>query len=607
MTASARARAEAGSRWPDFALILAVAATMLAWSWGKWPDVQVDFGQQLYVAWQLSEGQVLHRDLAWHHGALPPYLNAFWFLVFGVSLRALVLCNLVLLALLAFLLDRLLLEVAGRWAATAGTLTLVVVFAFGQQTFYGNYNFVTPYEHGVLHGILLSLVALLALWRYAAGGSSRWLVATGLASGLVFLTKAEVFLALLAAVGVGCVSLLVLERAGRRRAFRLLGTVVLAGLAPPGLVFGLFCLALPAPESLLATLGPWPAVFTSDPLQSTFHQRGLGTLDPAASAKSILGWLAGYLLVFGAALGAAFGLRARRTGLLVLALSLFGLLALELATRPILWSSAVRPLPLFLLAAAAASLISLWADPAEPRLRATRLLTLIWLVFALGLLAKMVLNVRTHHYGFALAMPASLALVATLVGWIPDWISGRGGRGGLFRAVALAMLAVAALGHLRTTARYFERKVHRVADGGDALWADSRGRHVDRLLDEIAARVAPDATLAVLPDGTMINYLSRRSNSIPYVFFAPVNLRTYGDETILESFRSNPPDYVVLVHKDASEFGHRFFGDGYGESLMEWIRGHYRQAALFGHPPLESRRWGVVLLERSRRDAETAG
>ena len=35
--------------------------------------------------------------------------------------------------------------------------------AFGQLVGYGNYNFVTPYIHGVTHGIALSLVAMVAL------------------------------------------------------------------------------------------------------------------------------------------------------------------------------------------------------------------------------------------------------------------------------------------------------------------------------------------------------------------------------------------------------------------------------------------------------------
>ena len=55
---------------------------------------------ELYVAWQITEGRVFYRDLATLFGPLSPYVNAFWFRMFGVSLTTLVACNLAIFALL---------------------------------------------------------------------------------------------------------------------------------------------------------------------------------------------------------------------------------------------------------------------------------------------------------------------------------------------------------------------------------------------------------------------------------------------------------------------------------------------------------------------------
>jgi hypothetical protein len=88
---------------------------MLAWTWGTWPDVLVDFGGEIHVAWRLSEGDVLYRDLAYFTGPLSPYWNALVFRVFGASLRALVAANLVVLGGIACLLHGLLVRLAGRW------------------------------------------------------------------------------------------------------------------------------------------------------------------------------------------------------------------------------------------------------------------------------------------------------------------------------------------------------------------------------------------------------------------------------------------------------------------------------------------------------------
>ena len=127
---------------------------------------------------------------------------------------------------------------------------------------------------------------------------------------------------------------------------------------------------------------------------------------------------------------------------------------------------------------------------------------------------------------------------------------------------------------------------------------DLRGKAVDIILSEIEKRAPKDATLAVLPDGAMVNYLSRRANSTPYLFFAPTALAINGEDRMLDAFKSKPPDFIVLFHKDASEFGYQFFGKGYGERIMSWIRRNYRRVKLVGRPPLQDQRFGIALLQR---------
>jgi heme exporter protein B len=71
----------------------------------------------------------------------------------------------------------------------------------------------------------------------------------------------------------------------------------------------------------------------------------------------------------------------------------------------------LRPLPLVLLLAILV-MATRWITGRETTDRALPRLSLT--VFALALLLKIVLNVRAFHYGFALAMPATLVLVVSL-------------------------------------------------------------------------------------------------------------------------------------------------------------------------------------------------
>ena len=114
-------------------------------------------------------------------------------------------------------------------------------------------------------------------------------------------------------------------------------------------------------------------------------------------------------------------------------------------------------------------------------------------------------------------------------------------------------------------------------------------------------RITPDQTVAVLPEGAMINYLARRRTSVPVTNFMPTEFTVFGEDRILASFRHSPPDYVVLVHKDTSEFGFRFFGRDYGEAVFEWIRANYDRVALIGAVPLQTDRFGIELRRRTQR------
>jgi hypothetical protein len=225
-------------------------------------------------------------------------------------------------------------------------------------------------------------------------------------------------------------------------------------------------------------------------------------------------------------------------------------------------------------------------------------LRLAMTTFALVLLMKMALNTRIHHYGFALAMPAALLMVVALVAWVPAVIDRLGGYGRAFQAVALAALLVAVLSHLHLSDQQLRARSTRVGTGADAFLADSRGLFIVRALEELRYRSGPERTLAVLPEGVMINYLARRRNPTPYFVFVPLEVSLFGEDRIITAFAAKPADYVMLVHRQTSEYGVQYFGRDYAQRLSAWISEHYRPVAWIGAAPLEDGRFGIQLMQR---------
>jgi hypothetical protein len=576
-----------------YGVLAACALVMGAWSFEKWPDLLVDFGKEPYLAWQIAGGRTLYAELAYFNGPLSPYLNALWFRLFGVSLFTLWTCNFAIAALILATLLALFERAAGFVAAWMCGLAFVFFFAFGHYTPIGNYNYISPITHELTHGMLLSLLALWLVVRHAQRSRILPLAAAGLCLGLVFLTRAEVFVA--AALGLG--GALVGARASLRSLPLLLLT---AALVPLG-AYAWLCLSLPPAQALLGTLGTWPTLLRGEVASLPFYRWGLGLDRPLRSLQLLASWSFGYAAWLG--LGWLAAARVRRgTRFEVLLIVAFGLLPLALVVclpKLVLLRDVARPLPVVVLGVIAGAIRRVRAPPAPltPQLRAAETARLGLSLFALGMLLKMILYVRLQQYGFAHAMPATLLAVAALIHGLPE----RSRSKPVMRAAGVGLLLAIGAGFLALDARRFAELEVAVGGGKDRIWSDARGHYVTRLLSVLADRAPAGASLAVYPEGAMLNFLSRRANPTPYPSLMPTELAAFGEANVLVALNQQPPDYVVLVQRDTSEFGVKFFGRDYARAIGAYLERHYTPIALVGARPFQSDRFGMLLLERNQR------
>lgn len=597
-------------RWLGPAIIGVAALAMLCWSWRTWPDVLIDFGRELYVPWRLSAGQVLYTDIAYFNGPLAPYWNSLWFRVFGVSLSTLVASNLVILTALSALLYSILGEIGGRMGATVACVVFMLLFAFGELLTVGNYNFVTPYSHDLTHGVLLSVLALFCLHLYHRCRRMIFAAAAGLAIGLLYLTKAEVFVAGAAATVIGFALTLLAERANYLRLVTLAGAFLGAAVLPPAVTLGLFSLVMPPSQALADALGYWRAAFLSGVTSLPFYREGMGTDDIGGSVTALLTSAFWYIVILGPAALAGLALRSPGKHRLATAGAAFALVAgaLGLQWRHIVWQEAVRALPLFV-----SGLLLAWLVVFVRRLRRSEIdypliLRLSVLIFALILLAKMILNARIYHYGFALAMPATVVLIVALVDWVPAAIDRLGGYGAVFRAAALGGLMVSTIVYLVFMATQIRLRVVPVSSGADAFFTrvatsavgfdKPDGTVVNKAIEALRSRARPDQTLVVFPEGVMINYLTRHVNPTPYTVFIPVELAIFGEARMLASLQAHPPDYVMLVHRETAEYGVRYFGRDYARQIYTWIGENFQPVSVIGALPFHGR-FGILLMQRN--------
>jgi hypothetical protein len=591
-------------------------------SWRKWPDLLVDFGTQLYLPWQISSGAVLYRDVMYLTGGpLSQHYHALLFSLFGPSLLVIVISNLLIGIGLLVLIYRLFLASSDVWTATVICLGVALVFACNTYSNIGNFNFVTPYCHELWHGLVLSIVAIALLSRWVLEGKQRFAAAAGFCLGLVFLTKPEVF----AAVTLAFAASFLLGAADRGAlcAVKAAGSALVAALIPLAGFVVWFHRAESWHDSFRSTAFAWVPLLNSSISHQFFYQWCLGLDAPKYHLRMMLV----HLSVLSVVVSGLVMLLRQNLNTTAKRLCAFGIFALLLALASGFdWVDCGRSLPILCFTSCLALGVALARKPpkrlpspgGEGRDEGERssncivsvgsvppVFHFLWSVFALGLLAKLGLYPRIWHYGFALAMPAFVSAIFLFLWLLPLWFEKFRVDRRLFRLAVTSLLAVGFLRLFVQSQQIYATKTIPVGHRQDTIFAqpksvDPSADAVRTALDWLDKNAAPNASLAVLPEGVMINYLSRRVNPTRYLVWNPAEIASFGQETMTESFRSHPPDYVILVHRDASEYGAAFFGQrqSFGGDLLDWITANYQPVYLIGHEPLRNSLFGIKILKR---------
>ena len=594
-----------------FFIMAFLALGMAGLSWQKWPDILVDFGRELYVPWQLNNGSVLFLNIDYFNGPFSPYLNSLIFKIFGTSLMTIAGFNLVLVGLLTYFIYYIFHETTDVLiAAISGTIFLAL-FAFPHYIFIGNYNFVTPYSHEMTHGILLSFFSIYAFLIYLKRRKDFWLGLVGISLGLVFLTKVEVFLSIFAAIFVGLLLVALLDRMTPRIIFKRFGFLSLGFLLPIVGFIAYFSRYMSLENALTSVTTQYRAIFGTSVTSNQFYHLVMGLNAPLLNLKLLFKMAAGYgllvsllLLMPAYAIGKISNPRLRMIVMILIFLTV--IFSIPFLFTHIPWLEIFRPLPLFTLALMIYSSINLWRFRRD-RQKTIRLLPLLILgIFSFLLLLKMILNVHLYRYGFALAMPATLLVGMVLVYGVPSLIGKRFNSLVFIRIMAIVAVAIPLVVYMKLSKDIYDLKTYAIGSKGDTIltWGPQvahKGIFVKRTIDRIGELVKPDETFVVFPEGVMLNYLTRRRNPCPYINFMPPELIIFGEDRILNSLHKAPPDYVILVDKDTSEYGYRYFGKNYGIKLFSWIQENYRAVETIGSEPFSGKGFGIVIAKKVQK------
>ncbi len=597
------------THWKTETLALLALALLAGWciatSWRKWPDPISDAGAQWFAFWRLSQGARLYHDFTWNYGPLSAWFNTWLFKWFGPGMMVLATANLVIwfgIAALAHLAFR---KAWGSLGAFAALAAFIVVFSFSRLNGIGNYNYATPYANESTHGMLLLLVTVWVAARWCRG-PSRWLAFfLGLCGGLMVVLKPEFMLA----GGLLGIAAWVVRLLQRQRAGIVEHLLIVAGLALPTLAFTVtFALGESPWQAFVDASQAWWLVLVDHQMESRQQSLFLGLDQPWAHVLNELTATVRAVAAIGAIWSA--GWIANRPWKLTIKAAVVlaaGVLAYDL--RPELppgipaggwangWLFVGACFPGMMLLAFIVTLARAARQFQQTgRVEEGTTMALALVLAAGAMLARMPLLARIDHLGFYQAALAGMVTAAIMTAEVPRW-TGEGAWGrrlataGSLAALTAGCVMVAKMSH----AAHGDQTVG-VGSGRDRFYCDApdidaTGSLVEWTV-ECLRSTPPEASVWVMPEGAMINYLLRRTNLV---------MTARGDERVLMQLRRSPPDYVVEISRNLNNGGVTRYGHP-GESgypVVEWLAANYAQVASRGGDPLDSAKGrGAIILQR---------
>jgi hypothetical protein len=146
--------------------------------------------------------------------------------------------------------------------------------------------------------------------------------------------------------------------------------------------------------------------------------------------------------------------------------------------------------------------------------------------------------------------------------------------------------------------KYFQKKylIGKASDSyfvTDLYQYEGSAKIFNQMVRYIETSIPAGSTLLVIPEGVMINYLTRHEAPISSVMFNDGEFAAFGEPYFINSLKKHPPDFIVLLRRPCQG---QIFGIDWGEKMVDWVKKHYMVVLQLGGEP-EKGEFGMKLLK----------
>jgi hypothetical protein len=164
-----------------------------------------------------------------------------------------------------------------------------------------------------------------------------------------------------------------------------------------------------------------------------------------------------------------------------------------------------------------------------------------------------------------------------------DWLEASGaGRAGATIAVALILIDVAVTAGI-VAHRYRTRyQTAIVTPRGTLIAEHDVGLAWNEALAFIETRTQPSDFVAVMPEGTSLDFMSGRRNPLREEIVTPGYLDGPNEARAIAQLDASRAPLVLITNRGTTEFGATAFGRDYATAMMQFVESRYELCAMFG-------------------------
>jgi hypothetical protein len=541
----------------------------VALTWNTWGNPGNDTGYDTLAGIRVAHGQLPYIDFTYYYGPLAPFALGFASLIGGSGMWPAVAFGLAIAVAIVFAAYALAAALSNPLGGfLAGAMTAAVAFASNSL------SFVDPHTYSATLGVLLTLLFLICVHRFAAENATQWLIGAGGALGLVCLTRFEFALAVAAASVVW----LTLRVRGGLSGRRDVGLFVLPAVVIPAAVYGAFLSAVSVHDLLLENL--YPRDFLQVAGNHVLHFRTPWTISSFISlgAKLALYAVGVALVLFVARLLERRHARFHRLLVVGLGFGALVILAAAIADPEALRHGLQYAYGWIPAGAALGTVLLIWrrrhGEASWSPIDQTELATAVALTVAAGFCyaAFYIDAFKPQMAVYVLPLAAPLLVRLHLCRLAPS-------RSATVLWVAwLAFLAAATMGLALKDA---SAETATVRGPGGAISARPTEAAVFRsAVAAIESRTRPGEPVLLAPQMTWMYALTERANPLPQLSLLPGVLNTPAQERQVIS-RLNHAGVrlaVIDVHPYV-DYGHGAFGVTFDRMLARWIHRNFSRVA----------------------------